>query len=431
MRAFPLLLVLLAVAALAVSPGEPRFTYREYGYIIVEGGWVIEVKAGFWEPWIPGSKAEVQVELLAREAAPQSRASIVSVTVSTGSVNSSYYAGLLLGAGDRRALTMQLELSEPKYSSLKPGDSILEFFTLTVKGYIEGPEGRTFFSRSFTIPVIVAIPSGMIKVSVEGQRVVRLGEEAGLSVVLQNRGSSQVYHLEVMVYVNGSAVETAYYPLLDPGSTRVLTVKFKPVEPGAYMVAVHVRYLSPGYGALNAAYATIVYVKASYIITLSQPVATGEGFKLVGYISPQPLAETPVYIESSIDGVTWSPVEALTPTREGLFVTSVKLGREGFLLVRARVPETGKTLESISNVVVLANTTIPQLQRAAETVTVAKTETRTVPHTVTVTVAPPSPQTPLAQETLTPGVPAQLAALAVVAVGALIGLALLLIFRRK
>ncbi|MCC6044279.1 MAG: hypothetical protein LM584_03220 [Desulfurococcaceae archaeon] len=428
MRSYLALLAILLLAAPTVALEEPRFTYRSYGYVLVESGWVVEVRVGFWEPLVPGRVAVLDLDFEVREAVAGSKLSIVSVAASTGGVSSSSYVGVFSKVGDRRSLSLHLELSEPRYAKLRPGDQVVELLLLSITGYVENATARSFFTRDLRIPAIIASPAGALKLSIDVPTSVRVGSTATLSIVISNRGANTLYHISVSLYVNESLLDVIYHPSIEPGSSRYATVQFNPTRGGAYVLTAKARYVTQEYGPLNLTYQALVYAKTQHSITITLATPSGEAH-VIGVISPP--TDTRVYIEASLDALNWIPVATITPRGDGTFIAPVKTGERGYLLVRARIPETERTFESTSNIVVLENVTQTQAKPLVETRTV--TYTHVITQTLVQTVQAPPLQSPTqgGQAGLTvQGAPTTIIA-GILAAGIIVGSMLLLVFRRR
>jgi CARDB. len=424
-RSLLALLAILVLVAPTMALEEPRFTYRSYGYVVVEEGWVIEVRVGFWEPLVPGRVARVDVAFEVMEAVEGSTISIVSVTVSTGSVNTSSYVGVFRKAGDRRSLSLSLELSEPRYTRLRPGDHVIELLSLTIKGYIENGNGRSFFSRNLQIPAILASTPGALRLFIDVPANVRVGTNIPLYVVLSNKGANTIYHVSVSLYVNETLLDVIYYHSLEPGSTRHVNMQFKPSKGGAYVLTAKAKYITQEYGTLNLTYQALVYAKTQHQISIA-PAPTSGGAQIVGVVSPP--TDTKIYVEVSLDGLNWAPATIVTAGGDGMFVTPVTVeGR--YMILRARIPETEKTFESISNIVVLEDITQARVNPPVEVRTVTHTVTQTMVQTVQAPALPN--QTPgEGFELPTQNVSLPLVA-AILMVGVVVGSVLLILFRRR
>jgi len=423
------LLGLLAILALAVPTmgfEEPRFTHREYGYVVVESNWVLEVKVELWEPWVPGRFAEIDVVFEVKEAVENSILSIVSVTASTGSVSTSSYVGIFKRAGDRRSISLSLELSEPRYTKLKPGDHVIEFLSLSIRGYVENLTGRSFFSRNLLIPVLLASPSGALRLSIDSTTSIRVGTETLLNVLISNRGANTIYHVEVSFYANETLLDVAYYPWIEAGSSKYIYLQFKPTKSGAYIITAKVRYITQEYGVQNLTYQTLVYAKTQHFLSIAL-ANTGKETWLVGVVSPA--TNTTVYIEASSDGLSWAPLAIITPRVDGVFTIPIKTEKEKRILLRARIPDTEKTFESTSNVEVLENTS----QTLRETPFEARTVTHIVTQTVVQTVHVPVALNRTQGEQLGPrtlSIPLSLVT-GILVLGVTVGSILLILFRRS
>ncbi len=425
MRSLLGLLTILALTIPTIAFEEFRFTHREYGYVVIESNWVLEVRVGLWEPWVPGRFAEVYIVFEVKEAVKDSTLSIVSVTASTGNVSTSSYVGVFKRAGDRKSISLALELSEPRYTQLKPGDHVIEFLTLSIRGYVENFTKRSFFSRDLRIPIILASPPGALRLSIDAPTSVRVGAEVSLNVLLSNRGANVAYHVEVSLYANETPLEVVYYPSVEAGSSKFINLKFKPSKRGAYIITAKVRYLTQEYGVQNLTYQTIIYAKTQHFLSIAL-TTIGEKAWLVGVVSP--VTDTNVYIEVSSNGLIWAPVATVTPRDDGMFFVPVKTGEERRILLRARIPSTEKTFESISNIEVLETMTQAQVKTILETKTVMHTVTQTVIQTVKVPVTPNQTQREQL-EPRTPGTPLLLIT-GILMIGIAAGSILLILFRR-
>ena len=422
-------LVLLAIIALLAYPAvleEFRFTYRTYRYVFLESGWVIEVTVAFWEPLVAGRSATVDLAFEVKESRQGTLISITSARISTGNVSVSSYIGLFRGAGERRSASLAIELSEPRYSKLNPGDSRIEFLTLAIEGYVGNATSRTLFMKEYRIPVLVVAPAGSLKVSVEIPWSLRVGSDASMAVVVSNRGSNTIYNVEVKVYVNSSLLDVAYYPVIEPSSSKVHVVNFKARSVGLHIVTVNCRYLTQEYGLQSLTYQSMFYVKSQHSIAITLTSAGG-ATRIIGLVSPP--VDTRVYVEASLDGVRWVPVANTTPGSDGLFEVTIKDVKGDIVMLRARIPETDTTFESISNVVALANTTKVE----AKTITVTTTQTQFITVTRTMQPQPQTPLTPIttATETAPSGTPTLQVIVIVLALSFLLASMLLFLFRRR
>jgi hypothetical protein len=305
---------------------------------------------------------------------------------------------------------------------------VVELLLLSITGYVENATARSFFTRDLRIPAIIASPAGALKLSIDVPTSVRVGSTVTLSIAISNRGANTLYHISVSLYVNESLLDVIYHPSIEPGSSRYATVQFNPTRGGAYVLTAKARYVTQEYGPLNLTYQALVYAKTQHSITINLATPGGEA-RVIGVISPP--TDTRVYIEASLDALNWIPVATITPRGDGTFIAPVKTGERGYLLVRARIPETERTFESTSNIVVLENVTQTQAKPLVETRTV--TYTHVITQTLVQTVQAPPLQSPTqgGQAGLTvQGAPTTIIA-GILAAGIVVGSMLLLVFRRR
>ncbi len=419
-------LAILVLATPVVALEEPMFTYRNYGYVVVENGWVIEFRVGFREPLVPGKVATVDVVLEVKEAMEGSTLSIVSVTASTGNVSTSSYVGVFKKAGDRKSLSLSLELSEPRYAQLKPGDHVVEFLSFTIAGYVENATSRSFFTRHIKVPAIIASPAGALKLLIEAPASVEVGASISLNILLSNRGANTIYHVSLSLYVNESLLDVVYYPLIEPGSTKQISINFKPGRGGVYVLTAKARYVTQELSALNLTYQALIYAKTRHYISIAPTTVDGEA-RLIGVVSP--VTDVKVYIEVSLDGLSWTSIATVSPGSDGMFTIPVKTGERKYVLLRARIPDTERTFESISNIVVLENTTQTQVKPPVEVRTVTYTVTQTMVQTVYTSLTSIGTERGYFTST-TQGTPLLVIAGTLMA-GVMVGFILLILFRRR